>query len=223
MSDQRDQGQPEVPLTGADPEDEDKARQLTGDQPAGDQVAYARGDEVDRLGELTDTDVYQGELEAGVHDDLPTEPDSENLEALTELELRAGETGDPQVAAEEGMTYVPPMDPPVIPSDDREGLDIAAGFGTSALDEPYDVDHASEAVADEDDTSARVRDALRADAATSRFADTIAIATRGGVVALSGEVDDIEDSDSLVAVASRVTGVAEVVDEIEIRPGLDGG
>ena len=204
------------------PQQDDEAREMTGDQPAGDQVAYARGDEVDRLGELTDTDIYQGELEAGVHDDLPTEPEAENVEFLTDLEMRAGETNDPAVAAEEGMTYVPPIDPPVVPSDDPEGLDIAAGFGTSALDEPYDVDHASEAVADEDDTSARVREALRADSATSRFADTIAIATRGGVVALSGQVDDIEDSDSLVAVASRVTGVAEVVDETEIRPGLDG-
>lgn len=182
-----------------------------------DQVAYRRSDEVDRLGELTDTDIYQGELEAGVHDDLPTEPDAQNLELLTELELRAGETDDANVAAEEGMTYVPPIDPPVIPSDDPQGIDVAAGFGSSALDEPYDRDHRAEALTAEDDMSARVREALRADSLTSRYADSVVIGTRGGVVALRGVVDDVDDTDHMAAVAARVSGVAEVIDELEVR------
>ena len=57
--------------------------------------AYLTTDEVDTLGELTDTEIYEGE---------PTEPREENLELLTESELRAGETADPNVAAEEGLT-----------------------------------------------------------------------------------------------------------------------
>jgi hypothetical protein len=198
--------QREVPLAGP------------GDERAlGDQVAYRRQDEVDHLGELTNTDIYHGELEAGVHDDLPTEDPADDLELRTELELRDGETGEAGVAAEEGMTYVPPTDPPTVPSDSPEGAEVAAGFGTTALDDPYDEDHRAQTTADEDSMSARVREALRADAATTRYADSVAIGTRGRTVALRGTVDDIEDTDSLTEVAGRVAGVDEVIDELEVR------
>jgi BON domain len=183
-----------------------------------DQVAYRREDEIDTLGELTDTEIYEGELEAGVHDDLPTEPRADNLESLTALELRAGETDDPSVAAEEGMTYVPPTDPPVVPDpDDPQGVRVAAGFGSSALDEPYDSDHRSELLDAEDDASARVREALRADARTTQYADSLAIATRGSTVAVRGVVDDLDDSDNVLEVVNHVTGVADVIDELEVR------
>lgn len=187
-----------------------------------DQVAYRRGDEVDRMGQLTNTEIYQGELEAGVNDDLPAEPEHENVEDLAATELRAGETGDAQVAAEEGMTWVPPTDPPVVPDpDDPQGAQVAAGFGETAVDEPFDHDHPSQSIAGEDELSARVREALRADASTSRYAETLAIGTRGSTVALRGVVDDVEDSDNVVAVASRVSGIDEVVDELDVR-ALEG-
>lgn len=193
-------------------------RSPTGQQPEGDQVAYRRQDEVDDLGGLTDTDVYQGEQEAGVHDDLPTESRAANLEDLTSLELRSGETGDPSVAAEEGLPWVPPIDPPVVPSEeDPQGIRIAAGFGVSALGEPYDEDHHSELLPDDDEMSARVREALLADSATSRFAERIIIGTRGGKVVLRGRVDDVQDTDEVTAVVERVTGVREVVDELEVE------
>jgi hypothetical protein len=202
----KDSGEREVPLAGRGD-----------DRAARDQVAYRRQDEVDHLGELTQTDIYHAELEAGVHDDLPGQDDADNLELRTEQELRDGETGEAGVAGEEGMTYVPPTDPPVVPSADPQGAEVAAGFGTTALDAPYDEDHRGQTTADEDAMSARVREALRADAATSRYADSVAIGTRGGTVALRGTVDDNEDTDSLTEVAGRVTGVEEVIDELEVR------
>ena len=210
---------PDAPLQPPDADLEDKGRELSGDQAEGDQVAFVRQAEVSDLDEpVRHTEIYEGELEAGAHGDLSGD---ENLELLTELELRAGETDNPDVAAEEGLTYIPPIDPPVVPSADRpEGIEIAAGFGTSALDEPYDMSHPSDTISDEDEMSARVREALRADAATSRYADLVAIGTSGTVVALRGVVDDLDDSDNLAAVASRVSGVSEVVDELEVR-GLD--
>ncbi|HUG46880.1 MAG TPA: hypothetical protein VMP67_00530 [Candidatus Limnocylindria bacterium] len=213
---ERSQEQREVPLAGpgAAP---DELHELTGDQAPGDQVAFLRQDEVDDLGQLTDTDVYEGELEAGVHDDLPQEPVAENLELLTELELRAGETSNPDVAAEEGMTYVPPTDPPVVPSDDPQGAEVAAGFGATATDEPYDENHRSTALSSEDEMSARVREALRADAATSRYADSVSIGTRGRTVALRGVVDDVDDTYNVVEVVSRVSGVDEVIEELDVR------
>ncbi|HVM31178.1 MAG TPA: BON domain-containing protein [Candidatus Limnocylindrales bacterium] len=203
----------ETPLAGPDPEPEDKRRELTGDEPEGDQVAWLGRDEVDeRQAELTHTELYMGELEAG------TRERGTGVEDLTELGMRDGETANPAVAAEEGMTWVPPIDPPTaVSADDPQGAQIAAGFGDSAVSEPYDHDHGTTGLADEDELSARVREALRADAATSRYADDLAIGTRGGTVAVRGMVDDVDDSDNVVEVASRVTGVAEVIDELDVR------
>jgi hypothetical protein len=140
----------------------------------------------------------------------------ESLEDLADTDLREGETSDPELAAEEGLAYVPPTDPPVIPADNEGGIEIAAGFGATSLDEPYDEDHAGELLMSEDEMTARVREALRADAETSRYADDVGIESDGGVVLLRGVVDDLEDSDALVAVAAVVDGVVEVRDELEV-------
>jgi hypothetical protein len=207
-----------TPLAGPDTDPDDKRREMAGEPEAGDQVAFRRDEELDRMGELTSTEIYQGELEAGVNDDLPSEPDHDNIEDLAAIERRAGETADPNVAAEEGMTWVPPSDPPVVPDpEDPQGVQVAAGFGDSAISEPFDHDHPSETLADEDELSARVREALRADSMTSRYAETLAIGTRDRTVAIRGVVDDVDDSDNVVEVASRVSGVDEVVDELDVR------
>lgn len=177
------------------------------------QQAYVDEADVEHAPEVTDTEVYEGELEAqggAIDEEQP-------LEGLTARELREGETDDPEVAAEEGLTYVPPVDPPVAPSADPEGIEVAAGFGTTGRDEPFDLDHHGSALSADDEMEARVREAIRADAATSRYADEVVIGTRGGTVALRGTVDDIEDSDALAAVAESVSGVTEVIDELEVR------
>ncbi len=182
--------------------------EMTGDQADGDQVAYLREGELDEGDEVTDTEMYEGEADSGAEG---------ALESLTELDMRAGETGNADVAAEEGLTWVPPIDPPVIPSDNAEGLEVAAGFGTTGFDGQIDEDHRAEDLTDEDAVSARVREALRADAATSRYADELAIANASGVIAIGGVVDDIEDTDNVLEVAGRVSGVRDVIDEMDVR------
>jgi hypothetical protein len=141
------------------------------------------------------------------------------LDLLTDLELRASETADPLVASDEGATYVPPIDPPVIPGQagSLANAEIASGLGVSALDEPYDEWHHGSFLPDDDKMSARVREALRADSSTSAYADMIDIETRDGVVILRGEVDDLIDNDNLLAVASDVAGITEVVDALRVR------
>jgi osmotically-inducible protein OsmY len=47
------------------------------------------------------------------------------------------------------------------------------------------------------------------------------IGTRGGTVAVRGLVDDIDDTDNVVEVISRVSGVDEVIDELEVRGVTD--
>lgn len=201
---------PDVPL-------EDKQRELEGRRPKDQQAGYFDQSEVDDLGEISSTEVYEGELEAGVNDDLPG--DSESLEMLTELELRAEETDDPLEAIQEGITYVPPIDPPTVPT--STGMDgdamFANGYSVSALDEPYDEEHHGSFMPGDDEMTARVREALRADSSTTQYADQIAITTRGGIVTLRGIVDDMVDSDNLLAVAEYVEGVEEVVDKLRVR------
>ena len=90
--------------------------------------AFVTEDEVDKLGEITDTEIYQGELEARAGDDQPDEPDANNLEALTALELRAGETADPNVAAEEGLAWVSLIAPTSPPERVEAAAAVTTGF-----------------------------------------------------------------------------------------------
>ena len=174
--------------------------------------AYLTEDELDTSAEVTDTEIYEGEADSDVA----------NLESLAELEMRSGETDDPNVAAEEGLAWVPPIDPPVIADEsDPEGVRIAAGFGVDAQADPYDLDHQGEVIALTDEFEERIRDALTADASTSRYADQIVIGTRGGKVVVRGMVDDIDDTDNVAAVISNVAGVTEVVDELEVAGVTD--
>jgi hypothetical protein len=201
-------------MNGPDVEPEDKAAELAGDEGRDSQIVFVQAEQLDVIGDESDLDVpiYEGELAAE-----GAGYDAERLEELTDLELRDGETDDPNVAAEEGLTYVPPTDPPVIPTDDRQGLEVAAGFGSTSLDEPFDADHHDELLYAEDEITARVRDALRADASTSTFADQIGIDTEGGQVVLYGTVESIDDTDNAAAVAEQVEGVDEVIDRLEVE------
>jgi hypothetical protein len=207
---QQDQNEPDT-RAEVDPD----VAELIGLRPA-DADSYATADEVDDAGEMTDTRIYEGDLEARPPDsDQPDRPQEESLEWLESEEPRSGETDDPNEAAEEGLTYVPPVDPPVRPG---EGWDpeVAAGFGTTAEDEPFDADHHGEALPVRDEVTDRVLEALRADASTTGLVDRIDVDTEGGVVVVDGVVDDLDDEDAIVAVASEVDGVTDVVSRVTV-------
>jgi osmotically-inducible protein OsmY len=72
----------------------------------------------------------------------------------------------------------------------------------------------------ESDINARIREALRADGATSALADRLEIAVIGSTAILRGVVDDLSDGDDLVAVVEQVEGIDEVRDQTEVA-GLD--
>lgn len=194
---------------------EETVRALEGEEMPLDQDAIIEPDEMESERGVTDTEIYLGELEAGVAPDRTAGAGAvESLEGLADRDLRAGETDIPYVAEEEGLTYVPPTDPPVVPSDDPQGADIAAGTATSALDDGYT--EGSAAIGDESDLTNRIREALRADAATSTLADQVVIGAVGSTVVIRGTVDSLDDGDALVDVASRVEGVVDVRDETEV-------
>ena len=178
-----------------------------------DDTAYFDADDVEPLEGITMTDLYEGETDPN-HELL--EGGVEQFDLLVERDLRAGETDDVMEAVQEGLTSVAPIDPPIVPDPDNlESVQIAAGFSLSA-----DEEIGGEADRDfepGDDMTALVRRALRADAATSHLADRLAIATINGAVIVRGVVDDLEDTDNIVAIISDLPGVQSIRDETEVR------
>jgi hypothetical protein len=166
---------------------EDELLALEGEAPLEDQDAVVDPDEIEDEEEDLDANL---DYEEGV----PRDPS-----------LRRGETDDVLVAIEEGETWVPPTDPPVVPAPgDPDQIEVP---GSEDQD------------AGEGDLNARIREALRSDSATSPLADRIEIAVIGSTAILRGEVDGPEDSDALVQVASGVEGIDDVDDET-VYPGL---
>jgi BON domain-containing protein len=175
------------PNTGSLPLEEE-LRAIEGEELPADQDAVVDPSEIlDEPEPTTDTERYLGEPDR-------TGADVDSFDVLADRDIREGETDDPTIASDEGLPYVPPTDPPVPPIDDPEANEI-------------DV---------ESDLTARVRDAFEADASTSELADRIEIGTIGGLVVLRGVVDEIDDGDALVEVASGVKGVTDVRDETEV-------
>jgi hypothetical protein len=197
------------PNIGSEPL-EDELRALAGEEPADEQDGALDPDEIETREELTMTELDRLETRSSDPADLVS------VDGLASDELRAGETDDPEVAAEEGLTWIPPTDPPFALSENSGGIEVAAGLGSGALDDPYDDDHRAEDMSAESELNARIREAIRADAATSGYADRIVIGTIGSTAILRGVIDDLNDADDLVAVVERVKGIDEVRDETEV-------
>lgn len=192
----------------------DDVIEVQGDELPVDQDGVVEADEVERERQPSMTELDHA---YPVGDRAVAGDAAEAIDGLDQDDLRVGETDDPQAATEEGLTYVPPIDPPVIADAEApDGIVVAAGAAVSAESEPYDDDHRSTDLGVESDMDARIRDALRADAATSAMADQLVIGTRGSVAVIRGVVLDVDDSDGIVEVVSRVDGITDVVDETEL-------
>ena len=205
------------PSVGTEPL-EDELRELLGEEPPDEQDGAITIDEIEPARVPTLTELDEGA--ATIPDRRyvsETNPDAvASLDLAIESELRDGETDDPLVAIEEGQTWVPPTDPPTVPSDDPQGIDVAAGTGVESADEPYDDDHRGGGDLDEGELNGRIREAIRNDAATSALADRLEIAVVGSTAILRGVVDDLDDGDNLAAVIEQVDGIDDVRDETEV-------
>lgn len=179
----------------------EEIQSLQGEEMPAHQDAVLEPDEIEQRREPTQTELDRGEP---APDPEAGEGDVESLDGLALDDLREGETDDPDVATEEGLAYVPPSDPPFrVDAEDPEGIEVAG-----AMDDSVELD-----------LTARIRDALEADAATSAFADRLVIGTRGSTAVVRGIVDDVEDSDMIVAVIEAVDGIEEVIDETDLAGG----
>ncbi len=125
-------------------------------------------------------------------------------------------TTDVMLAVEEGLTYIPPIDPVVLPDDAAsEGLEVVGGFATDSLEGPLDQDQVPARMRRNDEELVEaVTRALRADGYTTDLA--IDVEVEDGVVYLRGQVGSLEDIEQAEDVAGRVPGVEDVEEELEI-------
>ena len=119
---------------------------------------------------------------------------------------------DPQRAVEEAEPYFPPTDPVIDAGSEPR---VLGGFEpTSMSDDPSRPPRAESGGVPDEALAARVRRELREDAATTQL--RLHVEVRAGIVTLRGTVDDLADSDNALEVAGRVSGVVDVVDELEM-------
>lgn len=199
----------------SDPSIQDELEQLAGIRSDDNDGMPIQQEEIEERNDLTRTAIDNGYLDSTSRSDLVE--GSESFEDLVLDEMRDGETDNPYEASDEGLTYVPPLDP--TPNFDDESIDNAARQDAIEQDLGAVVRDGSSAqfLPSDDDMIEQVRSALRQDSLASRYVDSISIAALNGVVTLRGVVDDMVDADMLVALAEDIDEVEEVIDMLELR------
>ena len=208
----------DTPTPRPDPETVDlleDIQALQGEEMPVDQDAFLEEGEFEGRREQTRTELDQGDPST---DRSLLDGEVADIVGLASAGLRDGETEDAGVAAQEGYTWVPPTDPPFVPTDDIDGVAVGAGTGASALEEPYDDDHRGGEDFAGPELTDRITEALRADAATSVM-DGLLVEADGTRITVRGTVQTTDEADSVVAVIERVAGVTEVIDETELAEG----
>lgn len=121
----------------------------------------------------------------------------------------SGFTSDEDISEGEEV-YVPPTDPVLTP----EG-EILGGFGFSS-DDSVTVETSSFGDRLSDGAIAvAIRQELREDASTTDL--EIYVSVEGGVAELRGSVTSLDDAENAEAVASRISGVVEVKENLEVQ------
>ena len=172
------------------------------------------------------------ESEAGLEDEesrpveerlLRVKPDDVDFEEdLTtdrafDTQQSEGHTFDPWKAEDQGLTYTPPSDPPVVPSeDDPQGAEIAAGFAPSMEASDADVEDLPERVDNRNlDLEEDIYEALRYNSETRDLRD-IRVYVHNGIVSLFGTVPGDEDLAQVYNIVGGLEGVIRVHDEIQV-------
>jgi len=151
-----------------------------------------------------------GELRASGEE---IEPDFAGRSVVTDPIAIAGDPDDgSEDVASTGETYTPPDDP-VITTDRHGRVQVLGGFDSSGDDQ--EVELSSDGVAGDEAIADAVRRELAQDASTTEL--EILVAVRNGVAHLRGLVPDLDDADNAEDVASRVPGIREVVEELDVQ------
>jgi hypothetical protein len=177
---------------------------------ASNDSAPRRVDVIDEETDLTTTPHRLDGADAALPD---LEPSLVDQEILTDPMAAAGAPDDLDDPVAEGdEVYVPPMDP-VVGTTAHGEVHVLGGFSASA-GEARSRRSASDGKIGDEALIDAVQSALRYDASTTDL--DIEVTVEQGIVRLRGRVSGIEDVDNAEAVAGRVEGVAEVVEELQV-------
>lgn len=166
-------------------------------------------------------------------DDLVLPEEEVSLEELGEEELSSpdetvdgelihtqdsdGSTSDPYRAQQQGLVYNPPSDPPVIPSDDLQNADIAAGFEGSVEEGGIEAHDLPDRVDDNDlDIERDLLEAIEINSETTTLED-VYVRVRNGVVFLAGTVPTEDDRAHVDHVVRSHDAVREVRNGLKVE------
>jgi hypothetical protein len=149
-------------------------------------------------------------------DDVDIEEDLAS-EQLFDTQHGEGHTFNPYHAQDQGLTYTPPTDPPVVPSqEDPQGVEIAAGFAPSMEESEPNVRDLPPTVADSDlEIQENIYQALRYNSETAHLSD-LTVQVRDGVALLHGTVTDRGDISLVYEVIHELDGVRDVRNHLEV-------
>jgi hypothetical protein len=190
---------------------EEQLREMAGYRSEDDQgLGVISASELDTVGNPTVTDIYQMDNDERRDMVDPEDASDDSLDDLTSANLRDGETDDVMEAIEGGLTYVPPIDPPLQSNHDTpDEIAVVNGFALDADEE------GNETVAS---LAKQVHVHLLHDAGTSQVAHRVRVReTSPGIIHLHGEIDDLTDEDLIIGVAEDVEGIEEVVSHLTVR------
>lgn len=141
-------------------------------------------------------------------------------EYVVKTKYTDGSTWNPSETMSEthnqGLVYTPPTDPPVLPSDDYEGADVAAGFAPSMEESNPDVEDLPEEVDNQDwDLVEDIEEALRINSETHHL-DDLHIQVENGIVTVRGTVPTLDDLGRAEEIIADLPGVRDVNSEVEL-------
>jgi hypothetical protein len=120
----------------------------------------------------------------------------------------------PLKAQQQGLVYDPPDDPPILPSDAPEGIEIAAGFAKETqLEDPRGEDVPQRFAGADWDIQARIVAVLHKSSLTNQMTG-IQVEVRDRVAYLSGNVDTLDDIKVVCSTIEQVEGVVDVEEEL---------
>ena len=170
-----------------------------------------------RLEDEAESRPVEERLERIKPDDVDFQEDLTSERAF-DTKQSEGHTFDPWKAEDQGLTYTPPSDPPVVPSeDDPQGAEVAAGFAPSMEASGPDVEDVPGRVEDRNlDLEEDIYEALRYNSETRHLQD-IRVYVHNGIVSLFGTVPSDGDLAQVYNVVGDLGGVIRIHNEIQVR------
>lgn len=168
--------------------------------------------------EAVDSDVIVEVSLEELYDDEINDPDRDlAIEELIDTQHTSGSTYDPDEAEEQGLVYTPPHDPPIIPSDRPDRIEIGIGFAQSMEETNPDEEVLPAHVDNNDlDLEDNIVTALRYNSETTNLSGDIQVRVHNGIVRLYGTVSDLQDADIVEDLVRDIDGVVDVINNLDV-------